>query len=119
MQQLTKSALAKVYVLTERLDDTITNAHVALHPASAQLFDVGSYITSWQQVADPVARHQQLQLLLPLGKSLDGLTRKLGLRMLLILMRDPAAVAGLGRRCRLRDPIERITDGTHRHLMST
>ena len=119
MQQLTKSALAKVYVLTERLDDTITNAHVALQPASAQLFDAGSYITSWQQVADPVARHQQLQLVLALGMSLDGLTRKPSLRMLLKLTRGPAAVAGLGRCCRLRDPIERIIDSTHRHLMST
>ena len=86
MQQLTKSALAKVYVLTERLDDTITNAHVALHLASAQLFDVGSYITSWQQVADPLARHEQLQLVLTLGMSLDGLTRKPDLRMFLKLL---------------------------------
>ena len=64
----------------------MTHAHVALQPASAQLFDAGSYITSWRQVADPVARHQQLQLLLPLGKSLDGLTQKLGLRMFLKLL---------------------------------
>ena len=48
MQQLTKSALAKVYALTEQLDDPMAHAHVALQPASAQLFDAGSYITSWR-----------------------------------------------------------------------
>ena len=92
----TAAALAEVHALTERLDDAMAHAHVALQPASAQLCDATSYIACWRLVADPAARHQQLQVVQALGKSLDGLTRKPGLRMLLKLMRGPAAAAGLG-----------------------
>lgn len=92
----TAAALAEVHALTERLDDAMAHAHVALQPASAQLCDAASYIACWRLVADPAARHEQLQVVLALGKSLDGLTRKPGLRMLLKLMRGPAAAAGLG-----------------------
>ena len=47
-------------------------------------------------MADPAARHQQLDVVLALGRSLDSLTRKPGLRTLLKMMRGPAAAAGLG-----------------------
>ena len=92
----TAAALAEVHALTEQLDDAMAHAHVALQPASARLCDAASYIACWRQVADPAARHQQLQVVLALGNSLDSLTRKPGLRMLLKLMRGPAAAAGLG-----------------------
>lgn len=64
--------------------------------AHAQLYGAASYIPCWRQVADAAARHLQLQVVLALGKSLDSLTRNDGLRMLLKLMRGPAAAAGLG-----------------------
>ena len=92
----TAAALAEVHALTERLDDAMAHAHVALQPASARQCDAASYIACWRQVADPAARHQQLQVVLALGNSLDSLTRNPGLRMLLKLMRGPAAAAGLG-----------------------
>ena len=71
--------------MTERLDDAM---------AHAQLYGAASYTACWRQVADAAARHLQLQVVLALGKSLTSLTPKLGLRMLLKLMRGPAAAAG-------------------------
>ena len=92
----TAAALAEVHALTEQLDDAMAHAHVALQPARPELCDAGDYIACWRQVANPAARQQQLQVILALGRSLDSLTRKPGLQMLLKMMRGPAAAAGLG-----------------------
>ena len=92
----TAATLAEVHALTEQLDDAMAHAQVALHPARPEQCDAGDYIACWRRVADPAARHQQLQVVLALGRSLDSLTRKPGLQMLLKLMRGPAAAAGLG-----------------------
>lgn len=91
----TAAALAEVHALTERLDDAMAHAYLALQAANPELSVAASYIACWRQVADPVARHQQLQVVLALGVSLNGLTRKPGLRMLLKMMRGPASAAGL------------------------
>ena len=92
----TAAALAEVHALTERLDDAMAHAYLALPPASHNQSEAARYIACWRQVADPAARHQQLEVVLALGQSLDSLTRKPGLRMLLKMMRGPAAAAGLG-----------------------
>lgn len=91
----TAAALAEVHALTERLDDAMAHAYLALQIANPDLCDSASYIACWRQVADPAARHQQLAVVLALGVSLDSLTRKPGLRMLLKMMRGPASTAGL------------------------
>ena len=92
----TAAALAEVHALTERLDDAMARAHLALQPDNPEQCDAACYIACWRQVADAAARHQQLEVVLALGVSLDSLTRKPGLRMLLKMMRGPASAAGLG-----------------------
>jgi hypothetical protein len=91
----TAAALAEVHALTERLDDAMAHAYLALQVADPSLSDAAIYVACWRQVSDSAARHQQLQVVLALGESLDSLTRKLGLRMLLKMMRGPATAAGL------------------------
>jgi hypothetical protein len=90
----TAAALAEVHALTEGLDDAMAHAYLALKPGYQS--DAALYIACWRQVADPASRQQQLQVVLALGESLDSLTRKPGLRMLLKMMRGPASAAGLG-----------------------
>ena len=88
--------LADVHALTERLDDVMAHRYLAVVAAEPALSDSARYIACWRSVAEPAARHQQLALVLALGQSLNGLTRQLGLRTLLKMMRAPAAAAGLG-----------------------
>ena len=92
----TAAALAQVHALTEQLDDAMAHAYLALPPATQNHSGAARYIASWRQVASPAARQQQLDVVLALGQSLDRLTRKPGLRLLLKMMRGPAAAAGLG-----------------------
>jgi hypothetical protein len=95
----TAAALTQVHALTEQLDDAMANAYLAYATDSATSFatnDIANYIACWRRVADPATRKQQLEIVLALGQSLNGLTRKPGLRTLLKMMRGPAAAAGLG-----------------------
>lgn len=92
----TAAALAEVHALTERLDDAMAHAYLARQTDDPSQTNAARYIACWRQVADPAARHQQLELVLALGRSLDSLTRKPGLRTLLKMMRGPADAAGLG-----------------------
>lgn len=92
----TAAALADVHALTEQLDDAMAHAWLALQADSPGQNDVARYIACWRQVADRAARQRQLDVVLALGQSLDSLTRKPGLRMLLKMMRAPAAAGGLG-----------------------
>lgn len=95
----TAAALTQVHALTEQLDDAMAHAYLALSidkstPTATN--DIARYIACWRRVADPATRQQQLEIVLALGQSLNGLTRKPGLRTLLKMMRGPAAAAGLG-----------------------
>ena len=95
----TAAAMAEVHALTEQLDDAMARAYLALQAASDGNdgeIDPAQYIECWRQVADKTARHRQLDVVLALGRSLDSLTRKPGLRTLLRMMRGPASTAGLG-----------------------
>ena len=92
----TAAALARVHALTERLDDAMAHAYMAFEHANDSQSNAACYIACWRQVADATARHQQLQEILSLGRSLDSLTRKPGLRTLLKMMRGPATASGLG-----------------------
>ena len=94
----TAAALAEVHALTEQLDDAMARAYLDVRPGNQSDYsqiDIASYISCWRQVADPSARRHQLEVVLALGRSLDSLTRKPGLRMLLKMMRGPASAAGL------------------------
>ncbi|MES2415679.1 MAG: hypothetical protein V4614_17940 [Pseudomonadota bacterium] len=92
----TAAALAEVHALTETLDDLMARQWLASLQSHATLDANARYVHCWRLVADAAERHRQLNVVLLLGKELDRLTRKPGLRTLLRLMRKPAAVAGLG-----------------------
>ena len=92
----TAAALAEVHALTERLDDAMARTFLALPRTNESSMDACDYILSWRTVGESAARQLQLQQVLALGRSLDNLTRKPGLRTLIKLMRGPAAAAGLG-----------------------
>lgn len=92
----TAAALSDVHALTEQLDDAMAHAWVVLRAGEPAQSEAARYIACWRQVPGPAVRHQQLHVVLALGKSLDSLTRKPGLRTLLKMMRGPAAASGLG-----------------------
>ena len=95
----TAAAMADVHALTEQLDDAMARAYLALPSVdNSKVIQIDSarYIACWRQVADPAARHRQLDVVVALGRSLDSLTGKPGLRTLLRMMRGPASTAGLG-----------------------
>lgn len=96
----TAAALAEVHALTEYLDDLMARQRLQLGAAADASTDTANacatYIDCWQRVADPAARHRQLEMVLVLGRELDRLTKKPGLRTMLRLMRGPATAAGLG-----------------------
>ena len=85
----TVSALAALHALSEQLD----SAMGALVGAGA--LDADGYAVAWRTVARADDRERQIALMLQVGSSLDGFTRKPLLRHSLRLMRGPAAAAGL------------------------
>lgn len=91
----TAAALAEVHALTERLDNEMAQQWLATEMSAPNLSTIGRYIACWRLVADSAARHKQLDVVLALGRSLNELTRKPGLRTLLKMMRAPASAAGL------------------------
>lgn len=92
----TATALAEVHALTEQLDHAMAVQNAASIANEPALNDTARYITCWRRVSNPAARSQQLEMVLALGESLNGLTRKPALRTLLKMMRGPATAAGLG-----------------------
>lgn len=92
----TAAMLAEVHALTEQLDDAMAREWMAYTDTPAARNEYAVYIQSWRRAADPGTRRHQLEQVLQLGHSLDRLIRLPGLRMLLKMMRGPAAAAGLG-----------------------
>lgn len=92
----TAATLAEVHALTEQLDDAMAREWLTCTDTPPGQNEYARYIQSWRCAADPTTRHRQLEQVLQLGSSLDRLTRLPGLRMLLKMMRGPAAAAGLG-----------------------
>ena len=88
----TAAALAEVHALTETLDDLMARQWAVDGMGDDQ---AARYIRCWRLVADMAARHRQLEVVLLLGRELNRLTRKPGLRTLLKMMRHPAGAAGL------------------------
>ncbi|MES2402069.1 MAG: hypothetical protein V4573_18910 [Pseudomonadota bacterium] len=91
----TAAALAEVHALTEKLDDLMARQWLESLSKQPDLHETTRYIDCWRKVGDAIARQQQLEVVLLLGKELNRLTRKPGLRTLLRMMRHPAAAAGL------------------------
>ena len=89
----TAVTLAELHVLTEELDRQMAEAWIG---AGAAADAVSRYMACWQAVGHEADRDRQLEMVLQVGGELDRLTRTPGLRMMLRMMRKPAAVAGVG-----------------------
>jgi hypothetical protein len=90
----TAVAMAELHSLTEELDQAMALAWI--EHADESLSQPRRYILAWREVGRRVERDQQLAAVLAIGRQMIRLTRTSGLRMLLKMMRGPAAAAGLG-----------------------
>lgn len=94
-QQVVKTAvsLAQLHKLTEQLDHAMGYALLANRFSGDPHVD---YARAWNTVGRRHDRELQLETVLTVGAELERLTRHLGLRMTLRMMRGPAKAAGLG-----------------------
>ncbi|HSV37011.1 MAG TPA: hypothetical protein VLI46_15725 [Ramlibacter sp.] len=88
----TAVSLAELHVLTEELDHAMGVAW--LLQASVD-DDARAYTSAWRAVGRRDDRERQLSVVLRIGHEMARLTRTPGLRMMLKMMRGPAAAAGL------------------------
>lgn len=86
----TAAALAQLHALTESLDHDMARAGLV---AGAE--DAAGYLRAWREVGRRGDREQQLLRVLAIGDEMARLTRLPGLRLMLKMMRGPAAAAGL------------------------
>jgi hypothetical protein len=86
----TVADLTALHALAERLDTAMGQAlgGVELSP--------DTYLRAWQATSGRADRERQIDLMLSVGRALDGYTRNPVLRHSLKLMRGPARAAGLG-----------------------
>lgn len=87
----TAGALAQLHLLTEQLDHAMGVAWINTGGTPAR-----RYVQSWRAVMQRDQREQQLHVVLGIGQEMIKLTRTPGLRLMLKMMRGPAAAAGLG-----------------------
>jgi len=85
-------ALAELHALTEGLDHAMALAWLA---QSERLTEARRYVAAWRDVGRRPDRESQLSVVLGIGREMAHLTRTAGLRMMLKMMRGPAAAAGL------------------------
>lgn len=86
----TAAGLARLHALTESLDHDM-----ARHGPLQGLGDVPGYVAAWKKVGRREDRQSQLETVMAIGTEMTRLTRLPGLRMMLRMMRGPAAAAGL------------------------
>jgi hypothetical protein len=86
----TVADLTALHALAERLDSAMAR--------TLDTDDVNprSYLRAWQASGSRADRERQIELMLAVGRALDGYTRNPVLRHSLKLMRGPARAAGLG-----------------------
>jgi hypothetical protein len=87
----TAAGLARLHALTESLDHGMARA-IRLADES----DVAGYVQAWKSVGRREDRQRQLETVISIGAELSRLTRTPGLRLMLKMMRAPAAAAGMG-----------------------
>ncbi|MBI5277634.1 MAG: hypothetical protein HY854_14360 [Burkholderiales bacterium] len=90
---LTAVALAELHSMTENLDAAMGRAW--LQPDIADLPEAARYVAAWRTVGRRPDREAQLRVVLAIGDEMARLTRLPGLRLMLKMMRGPAAAAGL------------------------
>jgi hypothetical protein len=89
----TAVALAELHSVTESLDAAMARAWLA--PDIVPMPDAARYVAAWRSVGRRPAREAQLTVVLAIGAEMTRLTRLPGLRLMLKMMRGPAAAAGL------------------------
>jgi hypothetical protein len=89
----TSVALAQLHALTEDLDQAV--ARHWLSTQTAQDGEPARYVHAWRAVGRQGDRLSQLATVLEIGREMARLTRTPGLRLMLKMMRGPAAAAGL------------------------
>ena len=89
----TSVALAELHALTEGLDQAMARSWLTLSTQPAQ--ESGLYVGAWRAVARREDRVLQLETVLEIGREMARLTRMPGLRLMLKMMRGPAAAANL------------------------
>ena len=95
----TAVSLAQLHALTEQLDHAMGQAWMTdPTPPDDRAGDspAGRYIRAWRAAARRADRETQLTVVLEIGHELQRLTRAPGLRLMLKMMRGPAAAAGMG-----------------------
>ncbi len=88
----TAVGLAQLHAMTEELDQAIGHAWLEVESTRSE---ASRYVQAWRQVGRRTDREHQLQVVLGIGQEMIRLTRTPGLRMMLKMMRAPAAAAGL------------------------
>ena len=86
----TAGGLARLHALTESLDHAMARAGPL-----AGADDVPGYVRAWKAVGRRNDRQLQLETVIAIGREMTRLTRTPGLRLMLKMMRAPAAAAGL------------------------
>lgn len=89
----TAVALAQLHALTEQLDFAMGQAWVS--PELQDLPPAARYVLAWRAVGRRADREAQLSVVMNIGREMARLTRTPGLRLMLKMMRGPAAAAGL------------------------
>ena len=90
----TAVAMAQLHALTEELDQAMALAWLGQVDDSAT--EARRYVLAWREVGRREDRDSQLASVLAIGERMVRLARTKGLRMMLKMMRGPAAAAGLG-----------------------
>lgn len=88
----TAVSLAELHQVTEQLDHAMG---LAWRETPAQATDAARYVQAWRAVGQRQEREAQLRVVLGIGREMTRFTRTPGLRMMLRMMRGPAAAAGL------------------------
>jgi hypothetical protein len=92
----TSQALAELHLLSERLDFAMARAWLGTFEGDApELHHSLRYVHTWRTVGERSQRAVQLASVMALGQQLGQLARTPGLRLMLKMMRGPAAAAGL------------------------
>lgn len=88
-------ALAELHLLSEQLDFAMARAALTLPGDSPPLPAALAYLHTWRATGAREQRLLQLASVMTLGRQLGQLARTPGLRLMLKMMRGPAAAAGL------------------------
>jgi hypothetical protein len=86
------AGLAELHAMTEELDQAMALAWLEMAHVGD---DVPRYAAAWRHVGRRTERERQLAVVLEIGQEMIRLTRTRGLRVMLKMMRGPAAAAGL------------------------